>query len=181
MHCDRKQSSINKQTKITMGYTNYWSFKRNPKDIENADVKLANAVETFKRGMGVIGDKVSHDNGLHYGLKGEYDDYEEPLHLANPCGSGKPILNENGVFAFNGNEDEDGDYESFYVSLHCNRCEFEFGFCKTARKPYDVAVCLALLCLANEFGEDFSYSSDGDIEEGEEGWGVAKRVFNQVK
>lgn len=164
-----------------MGYTNYWSFKRNPKDIENADVKLANAVETFKRGMDVIGDKVSHDEGLHYGLKGEYDNYEEPLHLAGPCGSGKPILNENGVFAFNGNEDEEGDYESFYVSLHCNRCEFEFGFCKTARKPYDVAVCLALLCLANEFGEDFSYSSDGDIEEGEEGWGVAKRVFNQVK
>ena len=127
----------------------------------------------------VIGDKVSHDKGLHYGLKGEYDNYEEPLHLAGPCGNGKPILNENGVFAFNGNEDEDGDYESFYVSLNDDR--YEFGFCKTARKPYDVAVCLALLCLANEFGEDFSYSSDGDIEEGEEGWGVAKRVFNQVK
>lgn len=170
---------FNQQTKITMGYTNYWGFKRSPKEIENADVKLANAVETFKRGMDVIGDKVSHDRGVHYGLKGEYADYEEPLHLAGPCGSGKPILNEKGVFSFNGSEKENGDYESFDVFLNDRHCEF--GFCKTARKPYDVAVCLALLCLANEFGEDFHYSSDGDIENGEEGWGVAKRVFNQVK
>ena len=162
-----------------MGYTNYWGFNRNPKDIKKANVKLANAVETFKRGMNVIGDKVSHDKGLHYGLKGEYDNYEEPIHLAGPCGDGNPILNKKGIFAFNGDEAENGDYESFYVSL--DDSHYKFGCCKTARKPYDIAVCLALLCLADEFGEDFHYSSDGDIEDGEEGWGVAKRVFNQVK
>lgn len=49
------------------------------------------------------------------------------------------------------------------------------GFCKTARKEYDVAVCKAILVLS--LSDGFTYSSDGDIAEGEEGWADAKAWF----
>ena len=159
-----------------MGYTHYWEFKGQPKDIKDASKKLANAVEKFKRGMEIIGTEISSD-GTNIGFKGEYEKHSLPLHLAGPCGNDSPIFNESGIFAFNGSCEDDGDYESFYIDINRDR---SFNFCKTGRRPYDVAVCLALRCLKSEFGDDLEYSSDGDIENGEEGWGLSERVFNQI-
>jgi hypothetical protein len=53
-----------------------------------------------------------------------------------------------------------------------------FDFCKTARKPYDAAVCVCLIVLRHHFGEKFIVSTDGDDEE--EGWPVARQVCQQV-
>lgn len=50
-----------------------------------------------------------------------------------------------------------GDYETFYVQRTAG---LDFGFCKTARKPYDRYVVACLLILADEI-EDFNWSSDG--------------------
>lgn len=36
-----------------------------------------------------------------------------------------------------------------------------FSFCKTARKPYDLAVMCALIIAKKRFGSKFSFSSDG--------------------
>lgn len=41
----------------------------------------------------------------------------------------------------------------------------DFDFCKTAEKPYDLAVCSALIIAAHHFGDDIKVSSDGDIED----------------
>ena len=65
----------------------------------------------------------------------------------------KPVFTAKEL-SFNGIEDE--AHETF-------RVEFEkqegFSFCKTARKPYDLAVCKILLVLAQS--EGFNISSDG--------------------
>lgn len=37
-----------------------------------------------------------------------------------------------------------------------------FSFCKTARKPYDVAVTACLIAAKHCFGDDIKISSDGD-------------------
>jgi hypothetical protein len=57
---------------------------------------------------------------------------------------------------FNG-KGEDG-HETFYVSP-----ENGFGFCKTARKPYDIAVKEVLIALSHFC--NFDVSSDGDEED----------------
>ena len=49
--------------------------------------------------------------------------------------------------------------------MDIHRCEYEFYFCKTARKPYD-AVCVALaIFMATCFPRHFSWHSDGDYDE----------------
>ena len=95
-----------------------------------------------------------------------------PFELASGNGTGKPIFQDNKV-CFNGVGDD--SYESCYFAL--DNEDYGFNFCKTARQPYDGAVCLALLCFKKYFGEDFSYSSDGNSED--EGWKLATEIFNK--
>jgi hypothetical protein len=45
-------------------------------------------------------------------------------------------------------------------------------FCKTARKPYDLAVCACLIVLRHHLGGKFGVSSDGGDDE--EGWAAAR-------
>lgn len=134
-----------------MGYTHYWTFKKAPKNIEDGKKKFAKAVTLFKRGLRM--------------MKG--------IELADGYGKGGPIITDEKV-CFNGVAPL--DYETCYMTTENKG----FDFCKTGHRPYDPAVCLLLLCMANEFGDDFEYSSDGDIESGEEGWAEAKRVFEEI-
>lgn len=54
-------------------------------------------------------------------------------------------------------------------------------FCKTARKPYDIAV-VAILCLADHFsGRRHEISSDGDPEDWEYGLALARRIVPECK
>lgn len=50
----------------------------------------------------------------------------------------------------------------------------DFEFCKTARKPYDIAVCSALIIAKRHFGDAIEVSSDGDNADSE--WLVAKAL-----
>lgn len=134
-----------------MGYTHYWTFKVSPAKMGDGKEKFANAVALFKEGLKKLQD----------------------IPLGNGIGKGKPIITDTEV-CFNGKAPE--DYETCAMSLESKG----FDFCKTARQPYDVAVCLLLLCMADAFGDDFEYSSDGDIENGEEGWARAKEIFNEL-
>lgn len=134
-----------------MGYTHYWEFKKAPKNIENGEEKFANAV-------GAIKDCI--------------EELKEKVDLAGGWGKGQPLLDSNKV-CFNGRGDE--SYETCYMDME----ESGFAFCKTGRMPYDVAVCITLLCMKHEFGDDFSFSSDGDIEGGEEGWKEAKEIVSR--
>ena len=65
----------------------------------------------------------------------------------------RPVVSKKQI-RFNG-IGEDG-HETFMLS----NSSFEFNFCKTARKPYDVVVCEVLLVL-NAFCPHLSISSDG--------------------
>jgi len=52
------------------------------------------------------------------------------------------------------------------------------GFCKTARKPYDLLVCVSLLAFKHAFDNPdvFSFSSDGDNAE----WETSKDLFTRI-
>jgi len=70
--------------------------------------------------------------------------------------------------SFNGIE-EDG-HEDFFLALNLN-----FNFCKTARKPYDIAV-VACLCILEHFCPDAGVSSDGHPDEWLDGLQLAREA-----
>ena len=49
---------------------------------------------------------------------------------------------------------------------------------KTARKPYDAAVCACLIVLHHHFGKSYSVSSDGG--DGDDGWVAARDCCQRV-
>jgi hypothetical protein len=107
--------------------------------------------------------------------------YKEPIII---CGwneetgeydRAKPIICDGGeTVAFDG-EGKLG-HESLVIErklpeehkkYHCPDMEtgLYFSFCKTARKPYDTMVCLALISMKRWFMHKVVVSSDGDREE----------------
>ena len=148
-----------------MGYTHYWNFKGKvaPKDIKDGDKKFKKAVDLSKKCLETCNGKTRYPNW------GD-DRYtkEEPMVLAGGNGLGKPTITDT-LICFNGERKNDNWHETCYIDLN----EPGWTFCKTARKPYDTAVCLALLSFKDAFGDDFEYSSDG----GDEEWEYAKEIF----
>lgn len=149
-----------------MGYTHYWKFTQNPKDIEGGDIKFQNAVSLLKEGIKLLPKTI------------EYGDEEVSLKLCSGNGKDEPTITDTAV-CFNGDAASGHDSESFYIALDYAD-DYSFNFCKTSREPYDVAVCLAILCFKKAFGNDFSYKSDGDIKAGEEGWELAKKIMKKL-
>ena len=158
-----------------MGYTHYWKFKKNPKDVKDGYKKFKSAVELLKSCL----EKVPKELDIErYDYKtNSFVADKVPLILKGSSGEGEPIFDGRSII-FNGDASSGYDHESFYITLDDDDDDFEFNFCKTARKPYDVAVCLALLCLKKEFDDDFSYSSDGTIDN--YGWELAIKIFNET-
>lgn len=159
-----------------MGYTHYWNFTKNPKNIENGAKKFKDAVKLLREGIKKLPTEIPQ---FTWGMndKGEWGCIEYgtlPLTLHGGFGKGEPIFN-NDLVCFNGNAELKHHQETCLLKLDDD--SYDFNFCKTARKPYDVAVCLTLLCFKDAFGDDFDFRSDGDIENGEEGWGLAKKIF----
>jgi hypothetical protein len=100
-------------------------------------------------------------------------DEHRPL-LSGYDGTGEPVLT-NDLISLNGIGPDD-DHETFRVVMNKGeRDADEWGFCKTARKPYDIVVCKMLLVLT--LTKDFNIRSDG-VEEnpagvrylGDENW-----------
>jgi hypothetical protein len=102
---------------------------------------------------------------------GYHTDY--PISIKGGLGEGEPIFNETEIW-FNGDEKLGNDYETFSINWKDMEA---FGFCKTARKPYDLFVCLSLLSFTEHFPSDvFTLSSDGDAEE----WQDAVDLYNKI-
>ena len=149
-----------------MGYTHYWNFRKEIKEIENGDEKFKAAIALFKEGLKQLPD----------------------LKLGDGIGKGEPIINDE-CLCFNGSAELDEDYETFHIGLNMEIMDLD-NFCKTARQPYDVAVCLALLCFKKVFGDDFEYRSDGYCpidrqvlsgeHELEEGWQKAVDIMKML-
>lgn len=138
-----------------MGYTHYWHFSKPIKQIENGENKFKKAVALFKKGLKLMPD----------------------IQLGNGVGVDKPIITDTKL-VFNGRADKGEDYETFAICVD-NEDRYDYDFCKTARRPYDPAVCLALLCFQKAFTGSFGYSSDGNIDE--EGWSKALEIMKGLK
>ena len=86
------------------------------------------------------------------------------------------------MIRFNGSKDD--GHETFLVTREMPEIpdwssdkSASFDFCKTARKPYDLAVCLVLLSMKRHAPESVQISSDGewDVE-----WLEARHVYNKL-
>lgn len=101
------------------------------------------------------------------------------VELSGPGGSGTAILSRR-VLAFNG---KPGHCEDFEISVE-DRAErtvrngLVFGFCKTNRARYDLAVMVALLILKHHLGDDLKVSTDGDNGAWQGAWLMVERELN---
>lgn len=158
-----------------MGYTHYWKREKNLKDVPNGAEKFKKAVDLLKKCIEKI--PAEFDITVYDWENCGTTLIKVPFKLAGGNGTGEPVFTDDKV-CFNGFDDGENDYahETCYVALDDEN--YEFDFCKTARKPYDVAVCLTLLCFKHFFGDYFSYSSDGRNDD--EGWSLAHTIFNET-
>ena len=124
-----------------MGYTHYW---RRPSTIPAAS--FARAAADFQSLGSVLPVALTGTEGT--------------------TGRDGPSITRDAI-VFNGRGED--AYETFCVPATLSPRSSGMGFCKTARKPYDLAVQLALIVLAHHAG--FTVSSDGDDSD----WDAARR------
>ena len=128
-----------------MGYTHYWKFNKGMKEDEAKKV-----LEEVKHLVSVLPEFSTTAGGYHT---------EDKIELGDGWGEKEPIFNEDEIL-FNGKAYNGLDHEGFHVDFKNPTGDF----CKTARKPYDMLVCLCLISLKNNV-KGFSFSSDGDLDD----------------
>ena len=141
-----------------MGYTHYWTYNPNEiKDTEELRMRFRFAVDIIKEAHKTIKKK-------KYCI------------IRGGLGEGTPMINESQIW-FNGDEKKGLDHETFDIKWFPSGGSAK-NFCKTARKPYDLLVCVSLLAFKHAFDNPdvFSFSSDGDNED----WEDAKDLFTQI-
>ncbi len=131
-----------------MGYTHYWNQKTVPTHYKEKVNKVLIEVQILLERMPLMATTAGQDG-------------DEKIILCGGDGTGKPDISNERI-CFNGDEKRGLDHETFHYEF--NEETLDFDFCKTARKPYDMAVCLCLLSLANHI-EGFEFTSDGDIDD----------------
>jgi hypothetical protein len=138
-----------------MGYTHYWNY--NPDAIEDT--------EKLRKMFSKASKQIKKFEAWITAYKSEV------YNICGGLGEGKPIFNESEVW-FNGDSAQSLDHETFRIYWG-KRSD---SFCKTARKPYDLLVCFALLTFAEIFPKEvFSFSSDGTVADDE--WQVGCEFY----
>jgi len=137
-----------------MGYTHYWKI---PKELKKE--KFAILSEELQAAAGLLPTKSTSAQQDHDGV----------IYLAGGNGEGEPIF-DNSKIVFNGKDDF--AHETFSILQKGND---SYEFCKTARKPYDLMVCVSLLRLKHHFPEA-NISSDGGAKD----WSAAKKFYKKV-
>ena len=137
-----------------MGYTHYWyiadEIDRNSWDKFLVDFRTI--LPNFESTLDIQGDqKLQHDKDMIY-LNGIGELSHETF-----C-----LLRITQLTARTQRDDDNG---------------LIFNFCKTARKPYDIAVCSALIIAKKHFGESIMISSDGDNEEWQESKALCQKIL----
>jgi len=79
---------------------------------------------------------------------------------------------ESGYFSFNGVDA--GAHETFSIDIRTQ----EEDFCKTAEKPYDMAVTASLILAKKIFGDDIEIRSDGNWSDWESGQLLYESVYD---
>lgn len=137
-----------------MGYTHYWEYKPDAiKDTEKLRKRFKRASKLIKKFAEFITINKS-----------------EVYKICGGLGEGKPIFNESEIW-FNGDSAQNLDHETFNIHWYKSGMKF----CKTARKPYDLLVCFALLTFAEILPEAFTFSSDGTVADDE--WQIACEFY----
>jgi hypothetical protein len=99
------------------------------------------------------------------------------VRLGDAWGKGQPVVNDEAI-AFNGAKPE--DYESFYLEPHSQERRDErglcFAFCKTARRPYDLAVTACLIVFRHHIQGEGEVHTDGMDAE----WSAARDLCQRV-
>lgn len=132
-----------------MGYTHYWTQTR------DFTVK---EWEQIGKDMDALFEHVSIVQSIPLaGAQGEPDT--------------NPIVNDDKIW-FNGSGD--GSHETFCL----NRISKGRDFCKTAQKPYDLAVTAAL-CYLQSVTKSHEVSSDGEESDWTKGLEEARKVWPQ--
>lgn len=137
-----------------MGYTHYWA--RPPKIDKEVFATIKTEMETALEKL--------------------------PILIGNGCGNQK-FVREKDCVVFNGYGYDDS-HETFYFpretepeSYKISEKNHVFGFCKTARKPYDLAVMVCLLIAKWHLKSKLLVYSDGGAEEWESGFKAYENIF----
>jgi len=156
-----------------MGYTHYWTYNPNEMlDTEMLRRCFRDAVDIINKAHKEI---KKNKKFIHEGHAGGF--YKGvPCIIRGGLGEGSPMINESEVW-FNGDAKTGTDHETFGIRWFPSGGEVK-GFCKTARKPYDILVCVSLLAFKHAFNDSdvFSFSSDGDNAD----WEDAKDLFTRI-
>lgn len=128
-----------------MGYTHYWyiadEISQDSWDKFLGDFRTI--LPEFKNILDIQGDqKLEHDKDVIF-LNGIGELAHESFLLERVTD----------ISGFTQRDDDDG---------------LIFKFCKTAQKPYDIAVCSALIIAKKHFGESIRISSDGENHDWQE-------------
>jgi hypothetical protein len=130
-----------------MGYTHYWKIKPEMINTEAVRRKFRSASSTIKRFARFV-------------------EAQELFKIRGGIGQGRPIINESEIW-LNGDGNEGFDHETLSIQWH-DFTDGKSDFCKTARKPYDLIVCFALITFREAFKNEFTFFSDGGLEDWEE-------------
>lgn len=145
-----------------MGYTHYWAFKtpeRKKGEAERIDKLYKKALLECQR------------------ICKAYNKTATGLDRLSGF-SAHTKLGQYGGLEVNGKREN--RHESFSMREHYRQVlEEPFAFCKTARKPYDVAVTACLSVLKYRLGELISVSSDGNAEDWHAGVQLARSVLKR--
>ena len=144
-----------------MGYTHYFYQQRDFSAIEWQQVQAA-----FRRLLDNLPQHSTNAGGYFA---------DRPLVLRGWDGNGQPECTFNAI-TFNGDADGDLGHETFTMT---RQKESDFDFCKTARKPYDLAVC-AMLLIANQIAPGvYVLGTDARSLAGDE-WQPAIELANEI-
>lgn len=142
-----------------MGYTQYYYQKKNitQKQWEKTCMKVFQVLDYCKR---------------------------KRIRLNYECDVAEPPKVNDEMIRFNGWADDGHETFVFFKKKPDREAwqspgEEYFYFCKTARKPYDLAVTLVLLVMAAEAPKSLRLASDGDWDVEDE-WIPARKAYKEL-
>ncbi len=158
-----------------MGYTHYYYV---PKQF-NSDL-FAKVVTDFKKILPEILNVKVNENAISLTSYSENDDIKIKIVDGHGKVDSKPEIT-NDIICFNGSTKN--SHETFILERKRKSSEYDqedkgkfFEFCKTARKPYDLAVCAVLIIAKNHFNDNILVRSDGEINDE---WVFAKKFVQR--
>ena len=139
-----------------MGYTQYYQQQRTVTNTEWEGI-MTDAAQIIQATI---------DSGIP--LARSYEEQDQPPSV------GLSVISFNGI-ACNGHEDF---FLPRVMEVGWQGEKYRFNFCKTARKPYDVAVGAIMLSMHHHAPGAWDLASDGGAEELE--WENAAKMYSKV-